>query len=45
MKIMVKTLLKLELKPSQQKAMIEIVFRYFYAYHHEKQFNATDIFI
>lgn len=25
--------------------MMEIVFRYFYAYHHDKKFGVTDIFI
>jgi hypothetical protein len=25
--------------------MMEIVFRYFYAYHHDKKFAATDIFV
>jgi hypothetical protein len=44
-KILVKGVIKLELKPSQQRMMMEIVFRYFYAYHHEKKFAATDVFI
>lgn len=25
--------------------MMEIVFRYFYAYHYDKRYGATDIFI
>lgn len=25
--------------------MMEVVFRYFYAYHHDKKYAATDIFI
>lgn len=45
MKILVKMLVKLELKPGQQKQMMEIVFRYFYAYHFDKKYGATEIFI
>jgi hypothetical protein len=33
------------LKSAQQKALMEIVFRYFYAYHHDKKQAAPDLFI
>lgn len=45
MKILVKILIKLDLKPAQQKLMMEVVFRYFYCYHHDKKYGSTDIFI
>ena len=44
-KILVKILVKLDLKPAQQKLMIAVVFRYFYCYHNDKKFGSTDIFI
>jgi hypothetical protein len=44
-KILVKILIKLDLKPAQQKQMMEIVFRYFYCYQNDKKFASTDIFI
>lgn len=44
-KILIKMLIKLELKPGQQKSMMEIVFRYFYCFHHDKKYACTDIFI
>ncbi len=40
-----KLLVKCELKPTQQKQMMEIVYRYFYAFHHDKKYEATSIFI
>jgi hypothetical protein len=45
MKILLKAILTIELKPTQQKLLLDIVFRYFYAFHHDKKYNATDIFI
>ena len=45
MKILVNLLLKMELKPAQQKLMMEVVFRYFFVYHTDKAFKATDVFI
>ena len=44
-KMMVKILFKLELNQSQQKMFMEIVFRYFFCFHNDKKFGATDIFI
>ena len=43
-KFFVKMLLNFDLKKPQQKIMMEIVFRYFYAYHYDKRYEATDIF-
>ena len=38
-------MLTMDLKPSQEKILMDIVFRYFYAFHHDKKYNATDIFM
>lgn len=45
MKILLKSILTIDLKLTQQKLLMDIVFRYFYAFHHDKKYNATDIFI
>lgn len=44
-KILVKIMIRLELTQAQQRTMMEIVFRYFYCYHHDKKYGSTDIFI
>ena len=44
-KILIKVLLRMELKPSEQRQMMEVVFRYFFAFHHDKKYTATDLFI
>lgn len=45
MRILIQGLIGMELKVSQQKILMELVFRYFYAYHHDKKQIATDLFV
>lgn len=45
MRIFIQGLISMDLKVSQQKILMELTFRYFYAYHHDKKQIATDLFV
>lgn len=45
MRVMVRGLIAINLKSGQQRILMEVVFRYFYAYHHDKKQAATDLFV
>lgn len=45
MRILIQGLINLDLKVSQQKILMELVFRYFYAFHHDKKQIATELFV
>lgn len=44
-RIFLRGLINMQLKSAQQKALMEIVFRYFFAYHHDKKQMAPDLVI
>ena len=44
-RIFLRGLISMPLKSAQQKALMEIVFRYFFAYHHDKKQMAPDLVI
>jgi len=45
MKTLIKILLSYQWGETQQRFLLDIVFRYFYIYHYDKKYNATDIFL
>ena len=44
-RLLLRGVLEMDLKASQQKVLMDVVFRYFYAYHHDKKQMATELFI
>jgi hypothetical protein len=45
MRVLIRGAVAMPLKSGQQRVLMEIAFRYFYAYHHDKKQAATDIFV
>lgn len=44
-RILLKGAIEKNLKSGQQRNVMELAFRYFYAFHHDKKYQATDLFI
>jgi len=44
-KILLKLVMRQKLNVEQQKILMLVVFRYFYAYHFQKEYSATNILI
>lgn len=45
MRILLRGLIGMLLKPSQLRLLMEISFRYFYAFHHDKKQTAPELFV
>lgn len=44
-RVLLKGAIDKNLKSAQQRTVMELAFRYFYAFHHDKKYAATDLFV